>query len=58
MAQMAIDKIPSGPKLDALTAEKVFGWRNVHQHDIAKRAPYGKGKNYLSEIGFSIVANK
>jgi hypothetical protein len=33
MAQMAIDKIPPGLKLDALTAEKVFGWRNVHQHD-------------------------
>jgi hypothetical protein len=31
--QMAIDKIPPGPKLDALTAEKVFGWKNVHQHD-------------------------
>ena len=30
---MAIDKIPPGPKLDALTAEKVFGWRNVHRHD-------------------------
>jgi hypothetical protein len=33
MAPSAIDKIPPGPKLDALTAEKVFGWRNVHQHD-------------------------
>ena len=33
MAQMAIDKFPPGPKLDALTAEKVFGWKNVHQHD-------------------------
>jgi hypothetical protein len=33
MAQMAIDKIPPGPKLDALTAEKVFGWRSVQQHD-------------------------
>jgi hypothetical protein len=33
MAQMAIDKILPGPKLDALTAEKVFGWRNVHQND-------------------------
>ena len=33
IAQMAIDKILPGPKLDALTAEKVFGWRNVHQHD-------------------------
>jgi hypothetical protein len=26
MAQSAIDKIPPRPKLDALTAEKVFGW--------------------------------
>ena len=33
MAQSAIDKIPPGLKLDALTAEKVFGWINVHQHD-------------------------
>jgi hypothetical protein len=29
MAQSAIDKIPSDPKLDALTAEKVFGWKNI-----------------------------
>jgi hypothetical protein len=33
MAQMAIDKIPPGPRLDALTAEKVFGWNSVHAHD-------------------------
>jgi len=33
MAQSGIDKIPSGPKLDALTAEKVFGWKNVHKHE-------------------------
>ena len=33
MAQSAIDKIPPGPKLDALTAEKVFGWQNVHKHE-------------------------
>jgi hypothetical protein len=32
MAQSAIDKIPPGQKLDALTAEKVFGWKNVHKH--------------------------
>jgi hypothetical protein len=32
MAQSAIDKIAPGPKLDALTAEKVFGWRKVHKH--------------------------
>jgi len=31
MAQSAIDKIPPGPKLDALTAGKVFGWRKVHR---------------------------
>jgi hypothetical protein len=34
MAQ-SVDKIPPGPKLDALTAEKVFGWQNVHKHDGA-----------------------
>jgi hypothetical protein len=33
MAQSAIDKIPPGPKLDALTAEEVFGWKNVHKHE-------------------------
>lgn len=27
MAQSAIDRIPPGPKLDALTADKVFGWK-------------------------------
>jgi hypothetical protein len=32
MAQSAIDKIPPGPKLDELTAEKVFGRKNVHTH--------------------------
>ena len=33
MAQQTIDKIPPGPKLDAPTAEKVFGWKNVHKHE-------------------------
>ena len=33
MANKALDKISPGPQLDALTAEKVFGWRNVHAHD-------------------------
>ncbi len=33
MARSAIDKIPPGPKLDALTEEKVFGWRKVHKHE-------------------------
>ena len=44
MAQMAIDKILPGPKLDALTAEKVFGWRNVHQHDH-RDGFYGKRRD-------------
>jgi hypothetical protein len=35
MAQTAVDKVPPGPKLDALTAEKVFGWKKVHKHQGA-----------------------
>ena len=31
---MAIDKIPPGPTLDALTAEKVFGLEKRTQHDM------------------------
>jgi hypothetical protein len=31
MVNKAPDKIPPGPKLDALIAEKVFGWKNVHK---------------------------
>jgi hypothetical protein len=33
MAQSAVDKIPPGPQLDALTAQKVFGWKNIHKHE-------------------------
>ena len=33
MAKKAHDNTPSGPQLDILTAQKVFGWKNVHQHD-------------------------
>ena len=29
------DKILPGPELDALTAQRVFGWKNVHKHDGA-----------------------
>ena len=32
MAQSAVDKVPPGPQLDALTAEKVFGWQNIRKH--------------------------
>jgi len=41
MANKTLDKIPPGPELDALTAEKVFGWRNVHQNND-KGGLYGK----------------
>jgi hypothetical protein len=33
MATKPSDKIPPGPALDALTAEKVFGWKSVHKHN-------------------------
>ena len=35
MPTKAPDKIPPGPELDALTAQRVFGWKNVHKHDGA-----------------------
>jgi hypothetical protein len=28
----APDKIPPGAELDALTAQKVFGWKELHKH--------------------------
>ena len=33
MGTKTSDKLPPGPELDALTAQKVFGWRNIHKHD-------------------------
>ena len=35
MPTNAPDKIPPGLELDALTAQRVFGWKNVHKHDGA-----------------------
>ena len=35
MATNAPDKIPPGPERDALTAQKVFGWKNVHKYHEA-----------------------
>jgi hypothetical protein len=32
MAKKTPDKTPSGPQLDILTAQNVFGWKNVHKH--------------------------
>ena len=33
MDTKAPDKLQPGPELDALTAQRVFGWKNVHKHD-------------------------
>lgn len=33
MGKKAADKISTGAELDALTAQKVFGWKHVHKHD-------------------------
>ena len=46
MAQSAVDKIPPGPKLDALTAEKVFGWKNVHNHEGSLVGKRRKGRHW------------
>jgi hypothetical protein len=35
MPTNAPEKLPPGPELDALTAQRVFGWKNVHKHDGA-----------------------
>jgi hypothetical protein len=56
MAQSAIDKIPPGPKLDALTAEKIFGWRNVHQHND-RGGLYGKRQDKLGHWRLAKVPN-
>jgi hypothetical protein len=33
MAKKTPAKTPISPQLDILTAQKVFGWKNVHKHD-------------------------
>jgi hypothetical protein len=33
MAKKTPDKTPTGPQLDILTAQKIFGWRSVHKHN-------------------------
>ena len=56
MAQSGVDKIPPGPKLDALTAEKVFGWRNVHQHND-RGGLYGKRQDKAGHWRLAKVLN-
>jgi hypothetical protein len=42
MAQANLDKVPAGPELDALTAERVFGWKDIERR---KHQPWGKRKD-------------
>ena len=56
MAQSAIDKIPPGPNLDALAAEKVFGWKNIHQHND-RGGLYGKRQDKLGHWRLAKVPN-
>src|SRR5262245_61335986 len=56
MAKKALDNIPPGPKLDALTAEKVFGWRNVHQHSD-RGGLYGKRQDKVGHWRLAKVLN-
>jgi len=58
MAKKVSDKTPSGPQLDILTAQKVFGWKNVHHHDgeiVAKKQDkalaLGKSTELLDRSG-------
>src|SRR6266487_1519478 len=54
MAQSAIDKIPPGAKLDALTAEKVFGWKDVHKHEgtLVGKKPDKAGRWRLAKVPY------
>ena len=42
MAQANLDKVPAGPELDALTAERVFDWKDIERR---KHQPWGKRKD-------------
>ena len=42
MAQSNVDKLPAGPELDALTAERVFGWKDIERRE---HQPWGKRKD-------------
>src|SRR5918999_6145256 len=45
MAQTDFDKLPVGHELDALTAERVFGWKDIEHR---KHQPWGKRKDKAS----------
>ena len=42
MAQLNVDKLPAGHELDAVTAERVFGWIDIERRE---HQPWGKRKD-------------
>lgn len=42
MARLNVDKLPPGHELDAVTAERVFGWKDIERR---KHQPWGKRKD-------------
>jgi hypothetical protein len=42
MAQLNVDKLTAGHELDALTAERVFNWKDIERR---KHQPWGKRKD-------------
>ena len=57
LANKTLDKIPSGPELDALTAGKVFGWKNVHKHNDTSGGLYGKRQDKAGHWPLTKVPN-
>jgi hypothetical protein len=47
MAKVNVDAVPAGPELDALTAERVFGWKEIHGE---KHDPQGKRPDKLGRL--------
>ena len=56
MGKKPLVNISPGPGLDALTAEKVFGWRNIHQHNDRGRL-YGKRQDKAGHWRLAKVLN-
>jgi hypothetical protein len=42
MAQIDLDRLSAGPELDALVAERVFGWKDVKRHSRSESDYRGK----------------
>ncbi len=57
MRRSAIDKIPAGPELDVVVAEKVMGWKEVHhkgndskEHCYIGKKPDKIGRWHQSDV--------